>query len=231
MEMINNPSLPLISRHEKDKLKKPQKGAKVALKRLDPALKVCRNSLSGTTAGSEDLVPYRYRLSLDYNSGFFFGTEQERSAQGKYIGKPSDEDGHILCVGESGRGKTQGLVIPTLRTWRGLQVILDVKGDIANHWRQLKRFSGKRLKVFHPGASVSLKYDPFAPLRHDGLDDLAGNALDLAKTLIPLKTEVPDPVWVQTAQNLLAGVIIYHFNLGSTFFDTMVDIYPIISLI
>ncbi len=224
MRTLNNPSLPRDSKNEKGKQQNPEKAARKAQKALTPAQAVFRKKLINNAPEQERTIPDIFKLYIDRDSGFFFGMEKGMVAQDIYIGKPAGVDGHILGVGESGRGKTQGMVIPTLRTWEGFQVVLDVKGDLANYWKKLNRFSGKKLKVFHPGSSASLKYDPFSPLRHDGPDDLAGNALDLAKTLIPLKTEVPDPVWVQTAQAFLAGAIIYYFDLGSTFADTMVEI-------
>jgi len=200
------------------------KDAEAAFEGMLPVIRDLQNEFDIRVSESEKEVRARYSLLLQNDSGFFFGTEQKRSAQGKYIGKPSDKDGHILCVGESGRGKSQGLVIPTLKTWKGHQIVLDVKGDMADYWRKLNGYSEKKLKVFNPGSSESLRYDPFAPLRYGGPDNLAGNAMDLAQTLIPLPVDAREPVWIKTAQTFLTGVIIYHFGLGNSFINTMVDI-------
>ena len=68
------------------------------------------------------------------------------------------------------------------------------------------------------------RYDPYAPLRHGGEENLAGNARDLAMALIPLSPSVHDPIWVQCAQNFLTGAIIYYYEMGVSFLDTMVQI-------
>ena len=168
-------------------------------------------------------VPRELEMDLHEYSGFFFGMASDQT---KYVGKPADKDGHILVTGFPGSGKTMGLVIPTMKTWRGFQIILDVKGDLYNYWKLLNQHSGKKIKVFRPDAynGSCCRYDPFAFLRHDGENNLAGNARDLALALIPLMPSVKDPIWIEAVQVFLTGVILYYFDLNFSFFDTMVQI-------
>ncbi len=130
--------------------KKVRKEAEAAFEEMLPAINELRYEFNIPVSESEKKIRARYSLSLQKDSGFFFGTEQEKSAKGKYIGKPLDKDGHILCVGESGRGKSQGLVIPTLKTWKGHQIVLDVKGDMADYWHKLNRHSEKSSRCLIP---------------------------------------------------------------------------------
>lgn len=60
---------------------------------------------------------------------------------GEYIGKSFHRDAHVLVAGESGRGKTQCIVLPTMATWMGSQVTLDVKGDLYEYWRKMSAAS------------------------------------------------------------------------------------------
>lgn len=170
-----------------------------------------------------DVIPEVLDLNLYSESGFHFGSKFEPNG---FVGKPDHEDGHILCVGPPGSGKTAALVIPSMMTWRGCQIIVDVKGDLYRHWLRLNKHTGKKIKVFSPGspAGCGCHYDPFAPLRHGGPEKLVGNARDLALALMPLLPSVKDPVWIQAAQNFLTGAIIYYFGLGLSFIETMLEI-------
>ena len=170
-----------------------------------------------------NVIPIKLELNLYDESGMFFGTKYERNF---FVGKPTNEDGHILVIGSPGSGKTEAVVKPTIMTWRGVQIIIDVKGDLHKHWLRVNKHTGKKVKVFSPGApkGCSCSYDPYAPLRHGGADNVIGNARDLALALMPLLPSVKDPIWIKSAQNFLTGVIIYHFNMDVTFVETMVAV-------
>lgn len=170
------------------------------------------------------VIPETSILQYGEHSAFFFGMKSEEMFRsGEFVGKPVSQDAHILVAGESGRGKTQCIVLPTMSTWMGSQIILDVKGDLYGYWRRLNKNNSKRCIHFSLGES-RFKYDPFAPLRHGGEENLAGNARDLAMALIPQSPSVADPIWLQCAQNFLTGVILFYYGLGSSFLDTMVQI-------
>lgn len=90
-----------------------------------------------------DVIPEVLDLNLYSESGFHFGSKFEPNG---FVGKPDHEDGHILCVGPPGSGKTAALVIPSMMTWRGCQIIVDVKGDLYRHWLRLNKHTGKKIK-------------------------------------------------------------------------------------
>ena len=88
-------------------------------------------------------IPKSSILEFGKHPGFFFGMKSESALQsGEYIGKPIKRDSHVLVAGESGRGKTQCIVLPTMATWMGDQIILDVKGDLHDYWKQLNKNTG-----------------------------------------------------------------------------------------
>jgi type IV secretion system protein VirD4 len=163
-------------------------------------------------------IPERMKLDLYADSGIFFGMKSERNV---YIGKPSSEDGHILVVGGPGSYKTSGIVHPTLMTWQGSQIIIDVKGDLLKYWMQCNKHTGKKIKIFSAERENGCFYDPFAFLRHGGKENIVANSLDLALALIPLPPDVKDPIWINTARNYLTGAIIYFFDLGVNFIGTI----------
>ena len=58
----------------------------------------------------------------------------KEKAQGVLLGKkfgllaysPEQDEGHILVMGPSGTGKTSALLIPTLRSWQGTALVVDI---------------------------------------------------------------------------------------------------------
>ena len=92
-------------------------------------------------------------------------------------------------------------------TWRGSQIIIDVKGNLAQYWYRLNKNSGKKVKIFDPGSleNISFGYDPYAPLRYGTAENLAGKARDLALALMSLMPSVKDPIWIQATKNFLTG--------------------------
>ena len=64
---------------------------------------------------------------------------QPAQARGILFGKkmsllaysPEQDEGHILVMGPSGTGKTSALLIPTLRSWQGTALVVDISGDIS----------------------------------------------------------------------------------------------------
>jgi len=187
------------------------------LNRFDPFMREQSRLREG------NVIPEELKLGLYDESGFFFGMKHEHNI---YIGKPAHKDGHILIAGTPGSGKTQAIVIPSMMTWSGIQIIIDVKGNLSRHWYGLNKHRGKQLKVFSPGAPkyASCGYDPYALFRHDGPNKVVGNARDLALALMPLLPTVKDPVWVKATQNFLTGAFIHYFTLGATFAETMIAI-------
>ena len=201
---------------------KSRKKEKKWWKRIKRLRKSFNNDWDRPNRGQrKNLVPEKLKLVPGENTGFFFG---KADGEYGYIGKPDAEDGHILIVGESGRGKTMSMVIPTMGTWGGVQIIIDVKGNLPRYWKKLNSQRGKRIMVFDPENPESCHYDPFIFLQHGGEKNLVGNARNLALALIPLPPSVTDPVWVQVAQNFLTGALIYYYELGVNFRDAIIAI-------
>ncbi len=166
-------------------------------------------------------IPERMRLDLREDGGFHFGSSM--GAESTYVGKPQDMDGHILVIGGPGSGKTRGIVIPSLYTWRGHTVVFNIKtrGSLLENCRKVSRITGRKLIVFSPLQKGGLRYDPFAFLASDNPNNLSRNAKDLAIALLPLAKSARDVVWTKAAQNLLTAAIIHYYGVGATFSETM----------
>jgi hypothetical protein len=96
------------------------------------------------------------------------------------------------------------------------------------YWRELQQNrstkKNRNLKVFDPTKNDTCGYDPFYLLRQDGKERLVQNAREIALSIIPLPHEIREPFWVQAAQNLLTGAILFFYNRGKSFSETMSDI-------
>lgn len=145
-------------------------------------------------------------------SGVVFGKHK-----GKYVTMPESTDGHILVVGGAGSGKTAGVAIPTLMSWQQRVFAIDVKGELYQKTKAARNVA--RIKVFNPTDHSTWGYDPFWMLKHSV--ELPEEARALALSICPLPAEVKEPFWVLSAQNMLTGFLIYFFNFGMSFSETM----------
>jgi len=151
-------------------------------------------------------------LSANKLHGAVFG-----KLNGKYVTKPENNDGHMLIIGGAGSGKTSAFAIPTLFGWKDRVFAIDIKGEL--HEKTAAARDTGKIKVFNPTDRSAHGYDPFYMLRHT--DDLSGEARTLALSICPLSAEVKDPFWIKSAQNMLTGFLVYLFNQGLNFSQSM----------
>lgn len=126
---------------------------------------------------------------------------------------------HVLCFAPSRSGKGVSLLLPTLFTWDGSLLMLDIKGEgwsLSSGWR--KNYAGNIVLRFDPtdNTNQSAKYNPLAEIRIDPTDeDGTTTSRDVADTQIIAQMLVdPDgrglnDHWQKTSYALLVGVIIH----------------------
>ena len=121
------------------------------------------------------------------------------------------KDHHVFVYAPPGAGKTTALMVPTLLTWPGSVVVLDIKGelwDLTSGFRS--RDLGQHTIRFDPvdRAGGSARYNPLAMIER-GRADVQG-AQRLAELLInPDGAELAgDPFWRNSAQQLLVGLFL-----------------------
>ena len=150
--------------------------------------------------------------SLNQLCGVVFGKLKD-----KFVVKPETVDGHMLVIGGAGSGKSSSICIPTLMSWKERAFVIDIKGELYDKTKTARGES--QIKVFNPTDRTAYRYDPFYALKNT--DDLSGEARALAMSICPLSAEVKDPFWVQSAQNMLTGLLLYFFNMGGNFSESM----------
>lgn len=144
--------------------------------------------------------------------GVVFGKLNE-----KYAVMPESTDGHILVVGGAGSGKTASIAIPTLMSWKERVFVIDIKGELYQKTGKARGLNN--IKVFNPTDEGAFGYDPFYMLRN--ATDVSSEARQIAMSICPLPPDTKDPFWIKSAQNLLTGLIMYFFELGYSFSETM----------
>lgn len=107
----------------------------------------------------------------------------KKKTQGILFGKkygliaysPEQQEGHIIVMGPSGTGKTSALLIPTLRSWQGTALGVDISGDISANVHSDNKI------IFDHTSGQCVPYDVFAAVdatadeteRHERLEQLA----------------------------------------------------------
>lgn len=131
------------------------------------------------------------------------------------------DEGHVKVVAETRSGKTSGIVLPTLLTQHEQSVVIwDAKREL---WEAtaLWRFSGKAGEWgkgegeakpsvpvrFEPLSETSWRYNPLLEVRPGPA--AVGDAMAIARALIPANHPGKDQFWVDAPYDLLASAILH----------------------
>ena len=141
----------------------------------------------------------------------------------KYVCHSLANDGHVLVIGGSGTGKSSALAIPTLLCNPDIPILaLDIKGEL--HQKTVK-LGEPHVRVMDPGDRNSYGYDPLYGIdRNSSSQEILESVLLIVHSLIPLPANTKDPFWINSARNLLTGLLIYHMKQGKNFIDCMDEI-------
>ena len=144
-----------------------------------------------------------------------FATAHSASAKLAFVLGIAEDTGNILTfdgagsaitVAPPGSGKTQCHVFPTLLTWKGPAVVLDVKGEIYAGTSKWRRENVGPVYKFAPlDPSNSHSYNPLSAVRSDP-DFLWEDSRFLADMMM-VPTEAKDPFWENRARDVLTAAI------------------------
>lgn len=165
-----------------------------------------------------DDPPDEMRVNLS-EGGIHFG--KDPFDESCYIGKRQEDDGHILVLGSPGCYKTTGIILPTILTWQGTFVAVDVKGDISEFCRRHQKQIAYPTQIIDFSSNETLHFDPFLKFRKEEAE-LISNARELAFALVPTPHDMREPFWIQGAQNILTAIILYAVGKRMDF-NTMIE--------
>jgi type IV secretion system protein VirD4 len=150
--------------------------------------------------------------------GFIFGNKKVGTDGNYFFKKSEDTDGHILIVGGAGSYKSSCIAVPSILSWKSRIFAIDIKGELS----QSTAHKGAKTKIFNPMNITAQGYDPYYLLRNS--DNPAQDAREIALALIQTPVNAKDPFWVESAQNLLTGIILHCNDLGFNFIETVSEI-------
>lgn len=145
-------------------------------------------------------------------------------AQGVLLGKrfgmlafsPEQDEGHILVMGPSGTGKTSSLLIPTLRSWKGTALVVDISGDISANVHT------KNQIIFDPTSTDCIPYNVFAPIDSAPDDTERQERLEqLAYLLSPDKVNDSEAgiFFTKNGRKMITAALICYYNMGWGFIE------------
>lgn len=140
--------------------------------------------------------------------GIIFG----RNGKKVLYSQTGKEQHTFVCAG-TGKGKTSSLLIPTLRSWTGSSLTIDISGDISKNCPNME----DKL-VYEPEDPDTLPYDVFSVIDKMKDEDKQNEALcQLAILLLPEKPQMNDNAlfFLKNGRKILSASLIcfYHQNL------------------
>ena len=149
---------------------------------------------------------------------------QPAQARGILFGKklsllaysPEQDEGHILVMGPSGTGKTSALLIPTLRSWQGTALVVDISGDISANVNTPNKI------VFDPTSENCIPYDVFASINEVTDDTERQERLEqLAYLLLPDKANDSEAgiFFTKNGRKMITAALICYYGMDWGFVE------------
>lgn len=129
---------------------------------------------------------------------------------------PEQDEGHILVLGPSGTGKTSALLIPTLRSWQGTALVVDISGDISANVNTPNKI------VFDPTSKSCIPYDAFASINVVTDDTERQERLEqLAYLLLPDKANDSEAgiFFCKNGRKMITAALICYYGMGWGFVE------------
>lgn len=131
----------------------------------------------------------------------------------KVLYSETTKEQHCFVCAGTGKGKTSSLLIPTLRSWTGSSLTIDISGDISKNCPNMEN-----KLVFEPENEETIPYDVFSMI--DKMDDTDKQNEALCQLAILLMPESPNMndnarFFLMNGRKILMASLIafYHENL------------------
>ena len=142
----------------------------------------------------------------------------------KYVRIPLSKVFHYCILGGPGSGKTSTILLDTLLAnfatkLHKFQVFaIDIKGEL--NQKSTYRFSDE-VMVVNPSDRATCGWDPYYRLTKNSLGDLNIEAIEEIAQALIISTNSNDSFFVENARTMLTGLLIYFFNQGESFIDSV----------
>ncbi|MGR9286060.1 type IV secretory system conjugative DNA transfer family protein [Rhizobium johnstonii] len=119
----------------------------------------------------------------------------------------NDGDQHVMVIGSPGQGKSRGFVIPTMMSFKGSQLVLDMSGELFEETSGYLKDKGYEIFLLAPGSKFTDGYNPL-DLISDEPNQRITDLQKLTQMLLPerLRSDSSD-FWEESARILLTAML------------------------
>ncbi|NEI66228.1 type IV secretory system conjugative DNA transfer family protein [Rhizobium leguminosarum] len=119
----------------------------------------------------------------------------------------NDGDQHVMVIGSPGQGKSRAFVIPTMMSFQGSQVVLDMSGELFEETSGYLKDKGYEVFLLAPGSKFTDGYNPL-DLISDEPNQRITDLQKLTQMLLPerLRSDSSD-FWEESARILLTAML------------------------
>lgn len=142
----------------------------------------------------------------------------------QYVRIPLKDVYHYCILGGSGSGKTSTVLLDTLlanfATGRNdfQTFCIDIKGEI-NHKSTFAY--DENVLVVNPSDRTSIGWDVYYRLHDNPSDDLIIEAIEEVSQALIISTNPKDNFFVENARSMFTGLLVYYFQQGESFIDSV----------
>lgn len=119
----------------------------------------------------------------------------------------NDGDQHVMVIGSPGQGKSRGFVIPTMMSFKGSQMVLDMSGELFEETSGYLKDQGYEIFLLAPGSKFTDGYNPLDLISADPNQRIT-DLQKLTQMLLPerLRSDSSD-FWEESARILLTAIL------------------------
>lgn len=119
----------------------------------------------------------------------------------------NDGDQHVMVIGSPGQGKSRGFVIPTMMSFEGSQVVLDMSGELFDETSGYLKDKGYDIFLLAPGSKFTDGYNPLDLISTEPNQRIT-DLQKLTQMLLPerLRSDSSD-FWEESARILLTAML------------------------
>ncbi|WP_313200144.1 type IV secretory system conjugative DNA transfer family protein [Rhizobium sp.] len=119
----------------------------------------------------------------------------------------NDGDQHVMVIGSPGQGKSRGFVIPTMMSFEGSQVVLDMSGELFDETSGYLKDKGYDIFLLAPGSRFTDGYNPLDLISTEPNQRIT-DLQKLTQMLLPerLRSDSSD-FWEESARILLTAML------------------------
>ncbi|NLS07493.1 type IV secretory system conjugative DNA transfer family protein [Rhizobium sp. P32RR-XVIII] len=119
----------------------------------------------------------------------------------------NDGDQHVMVIGSPGQGKSRGFVIPTMMSFEGSQMVLDMSGELFEETSGYLKDRGYEVFLLAPGSKFTDGYNPLDLISTEPNQRIT-DLQKLTQMLLPerLRSDSSD-FWEESARILLTAML------------------------